>query len=199
MSMTIPYWVTLGSAFGFGSIIKLILGWLRESWTNKRRTKSEATYLALRLAVILEEFVGKCVYRGLHDQANLTEGRIELDFNLPTLTCYPLDSQDWKSFHNHSSKLADQILSFQNYVASAGMSCHFQGMHEGNRIASADETIIAGIKAWNIAQELRKSYGLDTIIIDHIDLLHCANKKIQQEQKYYAVRLETGPASASIG
>jgi hypothetical protein len=54
---------------------------------TKSRKKTEATYLALRLAVILEQFVGQCAYRSWHDEVDLSEGR-ELGHKLPTLACY---------------------------------------------------------------------------------------------------------------
>jgi hypothetical protein len=161
---------------------------LREWWTDKHRKKSEAIYLAMRLATVLEEFVVKCVYRAWHDDADLTEGAIELDYSLPTLACYPHDS-DWKSL---DSKLAEQILSFPNEITSARMACEFQGMREGNKVASARETVAAGIKAWRLAQDLRKRYDLGTITIKHIDFLEAEHKKIQQQQKEYAERVKLG-------
>ena|ERR1700722_11268824 len=101
----------LGATTGvFTTILTLGVGWLRDWWRDKSRNKTEATYLALRLAVILENFVSGCVYRVWHDNVDMKEGG-ELDYNLPTLESYPPDSPDWKSFHARNKKLAGQVLS----------------------------------------------------------------------------------------
>jgi hypothetical protein len=43
------------------TLLTLTEGWLREVWRDKSREKSEATYLAMRIAVILEGFVIGCL------------------------------------------------------------------------------------------------------------------------------------------
>ncbi|MDO9298657.1 hypothetical protein [Bradyrhizobium sp.] len=151
-------------------------------YRDRRDGKLQAAYMAMRLAVILDEFVVKRVYRALHDHADLTEGTVELNYSLPMLASYPQDS-DWKSL---DPKLAGQVLSFPNEITSAGMSCQFQGMREGNKVASAAETIFAGVKAWGLAQALRKKYHLDAVTIEHVDLLEKEQKKLLQQHKEYA-------------
>jgi hypothetical protein len=137
----------------------------------------------MRLAVILERFVTDCLYRSWHDDADLTQG-IELGYKLPALESYPQDS-DWKSLDH---KLASQVLSFRNEIASAETSCHFQAMREGNGVAAADETIIAGVNAWRLALALRKKYQLDVFSIDRVEFLERAYEKIKQQRKEYAER-----------
>lgn len=177
--------LTMAATTGvFTTLLNQGVAWLREWWTDKHRKKSEAIYLAMRLAAILEEFVVKCVYRAWHDDADLREGVIKLDYSLPMLACYPNDL-DWKFL---DPKLAEQILSFPNELTSARMACEFQGMREGNKVASATETVVAGIKAWKLAQDLRKRYDLGTITIKHVDFLKAEHEKIQQQQKEYAGR-----------
>lgn len=176
------------------TILNQVVGLLREIWANKRRKNSEATYLAMRLAIILEEFVIKCVYRAWHDDADLTEGANELNYDLPTLADYPQES-DWKSL---DPTLAGRVLSFPNEIISAGMSCQFQGVREGNKIASQDETIAAGINAWRLAQALRKKYHLKAITIGHIDFLDGAHAEIQLRRKEYAERAKSGSTFAPI-
>jgi hypothetical protein len=167
----------------FTTILTLGVSWLRDWWRDKSRKKTEATYLALRLAVILEQFVGQCAYRAWHDEVDLREGR-ELGYKLPTLTCYPPDAADWKSFYERNSKLAGQVLSFPNEIASAEILSQFQGTREGNYFASANEVIVAGVKAWRLAQALRKNYDLDAIVIPHVDSLEAAHKKLQKRDEY---------------
>jgi hypothetical protein len=130
-----------------------VVSLLREIWATKRRRNSEATYLAMRLAVILEEFVVKCVYRSWHDEADLTEGTHELNYNLSALASYPQES-DWKSL---DPTLAGRVLSFPNEIISAGMSYQFRGMREGDKITSHDETIVAGVNAWRSLRRFGRS------------------------------------------
>jgi hypothetical protein len=160
---------------GLGTfIVQSFLTFYRE----RCQRKLQAAYMAMRLAVILEEFVVKCVYRSWHDDADFAEGRTELDPDLPALACYPEDS-DWKSL---DPKLAGRVLSFRNEITSAGMLCQFQGSREGNNVASAAETIVAGANAWRLAQDLREKYNLGAIAITHVDFLLESHKKIQQRR-----------------
>jgi hypothetical protein len=123
------------------------------------------------------------VYRVWHDNVDMKEGR-DLDYNLPTLESYPPGSPDWKSFHARDPKLAGQVLSFPNEIISAELSCEFTGIREGNQFASADETIVAGVKAWRLAQDLRKNYSLNPITIAHVDGLETEYKKLQERTKF---------------
>lgn len=151
-------------------------------YRDRRDKRLQAAYIAMRVAVILEEFVVKCVHRAWHDQADLNEGAIELSYELPTLSQYPQES-DWKSL---DPKLAGRALSFPNELTSANMSCQFQGTREGNKTASATETVDAGVRAWVLAQDLRRKYRLDAVTIDHVDLLEAEQKRLEQHRKHFA-------------
>ena len=181
-------WTVAATTGIFTTVLNQGLGWSRELWASKRRKNTEARYLVMRIAVLLEEFVIRCLNRAWHDDAELSEGGRSLGYNLPPLAPYPPDSGDWKSFHDHDPKLADQVLSFPNQITSAELSCQFQGMHEGNAVASADETIVAGVNAWTLAQALRSKYHLEAVIIDHVDFLEKAYEKIKQQRTDWAKR-----------
>jgi hypothetical protein len=66
------------------------------------------------------------------------------------------------------------------------MLCEFQKMREGNPFASADETIVAGVNAWKLAQSLREAYGLAAITIAHVDRLEAEYKKLQERTEFNA-------------
>jgi hypothetical protein len=138
----------------------------------------------LLLAVVLEEFVVKCVYRAWHDDADLAEGAHELAYDLPTLSNYPQES-NWRSL---DPTLAGRALSFPNEITSAEMACQFQGTREGNKVASGEETVIAGVDALRLPQVLRKKYHLNAVVIAHVDLLEARHAKIWQYRKEYAER-----------
>jgi hypothetical protein len=166
----------------FTTVLTLGVGWLRDWWRERSRNRAEAKYLALRLAVILEKFVSGCVFRMWHDKADMKEGR-DLGYDLPPLESYPPDSPDWKSFHARNPKLASQVLSFPNEITSAELACEFTGMREGFPFASADETIVAGIKAWRLAQALRKNYGLDAVTLN-VYSLEEAHEKLEERTEF---------------
>jgi hypothetical protein len=169
---------------------------LRELWTKRNREKSEATYLAIRLAIILERFVVECIHRAWYDDSEIAEGCLQLDYDLPKLASFPEDASDWKSFHDRDPELAGKVLSFPNEVMAAEMSCRFEGEREGNRFASANETIVAGMNAWTLAQALRKKFQLDVTPIKHVDFLEAGYKKIQQQRIDWAARPKFVPVPA---
>lgn len=68
-------------------------------------------------------------------------------------------------------------------------------MRENNKVASADETVVAGVNAWRLAQALRKKYRLDAITIEHINSLLEEHNKIQQRREE---RVKSGAVSPSI-
>lgn len=164
------------------------LGWGRDWWTSSRQRKSDADYLALCLAVTLEEFVVKCRDRLWNDEANISRGSYDLDYSLPKLAPYPDDSQSWKSLHAHKPKIVERVLSFRNEITSAELTNKFSGMYEGNTVASQDETIIAGVTALNLAKEIRTVLKLKPAAIKHADQLEDAYRKIQQSRADWAKR-----------
>jgi hypothetical protein len=89
MNLTLTNVLTLAATTGiFTALLNQGIVWFRERQAIGRLKKSEANYLAIRLAVILEEFVVRCRNRAWHDKADLSEGRVELDYNLPKLAPY---------------------------------------------------------------------------------------------------------------
>ncbi|MGB8602247.1 MAG: hypothetical protein WCD42_08640 [Rhizomicrobium sp.] len=164
------------------------LGWLRDRWTVNRKRKCDADYLALCLAVTLEEFVVKCRDRMWSDEAAISQGSYDLDYSLPKLAPYPDDSQSWRSLHAHKPKIVEDVLSFRNEITSAELTNRFSGTYEGNPVASQDETIIAGVNALNLAKEIRAVLKLKPAAIKHADQLEDAYGKIQQSRADWAKR-----------
>lgn len=176
-------WMDLWKAGLTGVIAALLtqgLGWCRDWWTIRRQRKSDADYLALCLAVTLEEFVVKCCDRMWRDEANISRGNSDLDYSLPKLAPYPDDSQSWKSLHARKPKIVERVLSFRNDITSAELTNKFSGIYEGNTVASQDETIIAGVTALNLAKKIRTEFELKPATIKHADQLQREYRKIQK-------------------
>jgi hypothetical protein len=168
-------WTLVATTGLLTTSLNLVVSGLRERWTNQRQAKTEATYLAMRLSIILEEFVDECHYNVLGDECEFGRGAVELEGSLPALTCYPADS-DWKSL---DTKLAEQVLAFRNDVKSAKMSCQFESWHLNIRVGSAAEAIRVGAKASKLAQALRRKYKLEA---RHSEAAVCLEKKDADRQ-----------------
>jgi len=183
-------------AFAAGVVVTLLNQFFvmgREWRANRLRRKSESSFLAMRIAVILEEFTIKCINRNWHDETDLHEGIADLDFKLPPLTPYPQDSPDWKSFHDVDAKLAGRVLAFPNEITSAELASQYAATREGDRTASADKTVIAGLNAWKLARALREKYDLGEVQIANIDSLEHAAEKIEQRRRDFVASIKPRP------
>jgi hypothetical protein len=168
--------------------------WLRDLWRDHSNSKKDATYLALRVAVILERFVTDCVYRVWDDNSDNKEGR-DLTFKLPELYVFPADEPEWKSFHNRKPILASRVLSFPNEVRSAELLSQFQAHREGNPFGITDEIIKAGMNAWVLACDLRKAYTLELITIANLSSLEAELNKLRARKDLFeSVARPFGPS-----
>jgi hypothetical protein len=150
--VTLP-WFEIGKlALSAGlatAVFNQLIGWLREWRKEHDGAKRAAQYTAVRLAVILEEFVLDCA-NCLADQ-NLHESSAEhagsLHTRLPPLRAYP-DDLDWKSLN---SALAARTLTLRVEISFAQKSVAL--MWE----ATADPDSVA--HEWDLAENLRSRYG----------------------------------------
>jgi hypothetical protein len=154
------------------------------SWRERSNTNTEAAYLALRIVVILEQFVRDCVYRMLSDKIEVERSQ-GTHYLLPDLADYPPDAHECKSFYTRSLKLAGQVLSFPADIKSAENLSGFQSHYEGNPFGLVDEVIIAGFKAWKIAKSIRDKYGLGVNPIPHVGSLEVAHVKLEERLATY--------------
>lgn len=129
--------------------------WIRET----RIQKLAAKYLAMRLAVTLEEFAIDCGFLiNKNSRAETGDDDEGPCGNLPTLGEYPTDAA-WNALE---PGLANRALSFRNDLAVSGETIEFRWDME-NAIQSEacnDEAAKRGIQALNLAVDLRKKYDL---------------------------------------
>jgi hypothetical protein len=62
------------------------------SWRERSNTNTEAAYLAVRIVVILEQFVRNCIYRMWSDEIEVERSQ-DTHYLLPDLAAYPPDTQ----------------------------------------------------------------------------------------------------------
>ena len=143
------------------ALINQSLTWIREARRVRRAEQLDATYLALRLAVIMESFCLACVSviedNELHDSSDGQAGNNVIQ--LPTLLEYPNDA-NWISL---DPELTARALAFRNELwlsdvairTKADVSILEDAVFDTNRYASKD-----GLRAWKLACDLRKRYRL---------------------------------------
>jgi hypothetical protein len=150
-------------ALSTGIVAALInqgITWLRD-WRKESSTiQRNATYLALRVAVILEQFAIMCadvigdnvLYRDSDGHAGKSHG------SLPPLGEYPTDA-DWKSVDPAFSARA---LALRNeiFLSDGAIAFVWEVDHDTVQGACNEHAGKCGYRAWQLAVDLRKRYGL---------------------------------------
>lgn len=129
-------------------------------WLLNRRQIKDREYLALRTAIILEDFSRQCM-EAIQDCEiyEATGGEIgTVGMSLPGLAEYPSEAS-WDLF---DSEIANRTLSFRNTVRSA--SLRIQASLLENRSAMMglffEECGICGADAFELARTLRARHGV---------------------------------------
>lgn len=167
----------------FSSTVTLLGKELLDRWRENRQKTADAEFIALRVAVALEGFAGFCTYRHWHNEADMSRSR-ELDHRLPPLADYPSEAVGWKAFHKRSPDLARRVLAFPNEIGASEKRSEFEALQEGNAFGSADETIVAGVKASRLANEIRTAYRLGTFQVRHLEQLEAAYQEIESRDPF---------------
>jgi len=172
----------LNQAFGIG----------RDLWAAYVKRKSEAGYLALRLASILEGYAYDCA-SFIGDNAN-AEQRPDSpypDWNirLPELPPFPEEKEGW---HSIDLKLAARALDLRNHLAGS------QGMINATAEFTEDDLENElpehagerGKEAWALAKDLRNRYRLPAFepVWDFTKTLESALQQAQNAKEERAHR-----------
>lgn len=157
-------WLELLKLFGSGVVAASaaqILVWWREARNDRAVLGRDARYLAIRLAVILEEFAFACASL-LDDSktARRSGGYLgQRSTRLPELKPYPTDA-DWKTL---KPSLLDRALTFINEVHVAA-----EELNSWPRVAESDDVSdhcekyagLLGLRALETARDFRRTYKL---------------------------------------
>ena len=154
--------LVLGTGF-VTTFINQAAEWFFRSRREEKNKKQEATYLALKVAVILEAFVIDCANKAATaENQGMPGSRAEL-LPLPDLQPYP-ETESWRLI---PSDLSTRILSFPNIkeLKQQEMDAHwFEGDPEDRRRIMVSFLAETGMHAWNIAVDTRKEYELPEFI-----------------------------------
>lgn len=149
-----------------GVLIGAFIPWIKEALIQKRTRLEHATYLAVRVICILDEYVDKCVAIVTNDGSVSAEVQVShRDENaqyhyyypvkrLPIAPDFPADL-DWRSI---DSDLMYRILTFQNRVRieNSGIQWVFDERFQIRQEGYAK----LGLEAIEIVEELRRLFKL---------------------------------------
>jgi hypothetical protein len=153
----------VGAGFGTAAISGL-LNLVR----NYRHKSDLGAYLSLQLAVNLESYALKCAdFCG--DNRNAPHAPDEefpnWNVNLPTLVAFPADADGWRALDR---KLASRCMNLPNEISSAQGMIHSTAEYNTDDLGDELELRSAslGLKAWELARELRAKYHLGSPDLD---------------------------------
>jgi hypothetical protein len=158
ITLSTVLWIAVSTGLAT-AVFNQFIGWLREAMHDRASTKRDARYLAIRLAVMLEEFAIKCADRiGDNDLYRQTKGSVGTKWDsIPELPPYP-DEADWRSL---APGLLSRVLTLRNALSLKGGGV-VSGADWGNYSAAACDSKCGkgGFVAWTLARDLRAHYGL---------------------------------------
>ncbi len=162
-AISFTWFDVLKFALGTGVVTAIAnqgIAWFREVRKESGTTTRDARYLALRIAVMLEQFSISCAdaisENDMYQQSEGYAGRPH--GKLPSLSEYPTDA-DWRSL---DPSLAAQIISFRNELLLSDQTIEFwwDVDRETVRGACDEQAGKSGYRAWLIASQLRGRYRL---------------------------------------
>jgi hypothetical protein len=169
------------------AVLNQVFGICRDLWAVRIKRKSEASYLALRLAAILEGYAYACA-SFIGDNANAEQ---EADdeypawrIKLPELPPLPEEKDGW---HSIDLRLAARVLDVRNHLAGSQGAIDATGQFAEHELGDElDKHAGArGQEAWALAKDLRGRYGLPTFepVWDFTDTLESALKRAEKAKE----------------
>ena len=162
-TMNIATILTLAFSTGLATaIFNQTIGWLRDARHERLVQARDACYLAIRLAVLLEQFGIACAVRiSDQDLYGRHGGLVGASFGaLPDLPPFP-DEEDWKALH---PDLLARVLTLRNELLLCGRAIALLAnvYPEGVLDESTQQCGKAGHIAMVLAGDLRRHYHLPT-------------------------------------
>jgi hypothetical protein len=159
---------TIIQIVGTGVVSAALSGWLSHFLTEKRDAKKERStqeregrYLAIRIAVALEQFTFECADRVAENENNDSpDGHLYKRYAaFPKIAEFPTDA-DWKAL---SPSLLNDCLVFRASIAIPERSISFIFDVADAEDAASEFNVHArkyAVRAWELAAELRRTYQL---------------------------------------
>jgi hypothetical protein len=157
--------VALGSGLVSG-LVTQVIGWKIKERDDERQIRRVSSFLAISIASNLEKFSIECasVIQNIANHSS-SEGEIGEIADLPSLPEYP-SNLDWTGFEG---VLCSRVLSLRLELELSRRAVDFSFELEGH-LAGGDEVSrqasSIGLRAWQLATDLRRYYDLPHFRID---------------------------------
>lgn len=164
------------------------------TWFRERNTRTRgARYLAISLAVRFEAYAIQCA-----NQISTNYMYVEIPDDpkqrLLKLTWEAAESES-EHWENLDHDLTERVFTFQNIVKQADGAIQYEWENgEGDKGVTAvvgrfnEEARITGIKAWQLACDLRSRYGIAPFKVYEIgwDFVDMLNEQVAQDKERHA-------------
>jgi hypothetical protein len=168
-------WATIAKT-GFSALVgaglgsALIQGWFN-SRAERRKREGQATYLAMRLAVLLDAF-GEACGDMISNNANPEEYPAE---GLPTLPAYPEDTEGWVSLDRDLGmrclQLPSDLRQIKGHLDAMIRFTHDEPDDPDPQDTLNQEAAKVGLKAWQLSKDLQRRYDLSDAGADYASWL----------------------------
>lgn len=151
------------------------VGWIRDAVTAHSKKKAHASYLALRLAILLEAYAYACatiIQKNGNAETRPDEQYPDWEVKLPPLPEYPDDAEGWRSL---KLDLASRALALRNRIDGSQAIIDVTIEYAEHELEEELDGQFGarGMEAFQIAADLRRRYDLDAanLIYDFTDTL----------------------------
>jgi hypothetical protein len=157
------FMMIVGAGLGSG-VVQALLPIFRE----RRLRRKQAAYMAMRLAVVLENFAWACadLIQDNHNARTPDDDKYPArEIALPELLAYPEDIDGWRAI---APKLATRVFGLRNKLHETKST--LRNITEFNNTELGwmldEQAASRGLNAWRIAVDLRRTHGIEPVEIE---------------------------------
>jgi len=178
------FMMIVGAGLGSGLVQALL-----PIYRDRRMRRKQAAYMAMRLAVVIENFAWACanlIQNNRNAQTPPGEEHPAWEVALPELLAYPEDVDGWRAI---APKLAGRALGLRNKLhESNSMIRNTMAFNKEELGWVLDEQAASrGLEAWQIAIDLRKTHRIERVELewDYPDYLRKAfDTAVKQREQH---------------
>jgi hypothetical protein len=174
---------------GVGSAVVQVL---MPIYRDRRMRRKHAAYMAMRLAVMMENFAWSCAnfIQENHNAPTPADKKYPAwEITLPVLVDYPEDVDGWRAL---APKMAARIFGMRNKLHESKST--IRNIIEFNKAELGwvldEQAASRGLEAWRVAVDLRKTYWIEPVELEwnYPDYLRRALDKATKQRKEYQQR-----------
>lgn len=155
--------ITLGIAV-LGALLGFLNIWIG-MWRDRRKKVADGTYLALRLAVVLEAYASDCsemIQGNMRAETKPDHEFPDWNMKLPEIPPYVDDNEGWRAL---DPEIAGECLDLRNRAIGYQSSIYgrVEFSPDDGEIISKYCASKLGLESWDLAVKLRKKYRLKPI------------------------------------